>query len=77
MECKAKLEFMLPEQELGFKAAVGGLDLGLFITGLYEEVRRKTKYSTEEELLTWRDVQQFLNVYLNNSDVRDLVNEID
>lgn len=78
MECKANLEFNLPEQEFDFKVAVAGLDLALFILEFKQEVRSKAKYGQlkEGEVLSWYDFYDFLNESVRESGISDLINSI-
>lgn len=78
MECKANLEFNLPEQEVDFKVAVASLDLALFILEFKQEVRSKAKYGQlkEGEVLSWYDFYDFLNESVRESGISDLINSI-
>lgn len=78
MECKANLEFNLPEQEVDFKIAVASLDLALFILEFKQKVRSKAKYGQlkEGEVLSWYDFYDFLNESISGSGINDLIESI-
>ena len=76
MECKAKLEFDLPEQQYDFLVACQSMDLALFVHEMKQELRARRKYPSSldgDEKITWGDVEDFFNQELRNSHVNDLI----
>ncbi len=76
MECKATLEFKLPEQEYDFSVASKGLDFAVFLFNLKQDLRAKRKYPASldgEEKVSWGDVEDYFNNRLRNSGLYDLI----
>ena len=76
MECKATLEFSLPEQEYDFSVASKAVSLAVFIWNIKQALRAKRKYPSTlegDEKVSWAEVEDFFNYELSASGINDLI----